>query len=146
MPTLKNKLTTAVTVTTVGCGSSCRRINLSKIFHPKPKRNNRFYHFPTSTSRTFSPKKNSVAKTPVTSSGAVQGFGWLGGNGLAVEKDSSDPYVDFRDSMVQMIMEREIYGKDDLQELLNCFLQLNSPYYHAIILGAFTEIWINLSN
>ncbi|XP_059643187.1 transcription repressor OFP6-like [Cornus florida] len=72
---------------------------------------------------------------------AVQGFGRIGGESLAVEKDSDDPYVDFRRSMLQMILEKEIYSKDDLRELLNCFLQLNSPCHHGIILRAFTEIW-----
>ncbi|KAK4396576.1 Transcription repressor OFP6 [Sesamum angolense] len=72
---------------------------------------------------------------------AVQGFGRIGGASVAVEKDSDDPYLDFRQSMLQMILEKEIYSKDDLKELLNCFLQLNSPYYHGIIVRAFTEIW-----
>lgn len=72
---------------------------------------------------------------------AVQGVGRIGGESVAVEKDSDDPYLDFRQSMLQMILEKEIYSKDDLKELLHCFLQLNSPYYHGIIVRAFTEIW-----
>ncbi|EEF32214.1 transcription repressor OFP6 [Ricinus communis] len=71
----------------------------------------------------------------------VRGFGRVGGESVAVEKDSDDPYLDFRHSMLQMILEKEIYSKDDLKELLNCFLQLNSPYHHGIIVRAFTEIW-----
>ncbi|KAI7997152.1 Transcription repressor OFP6 [Camellia lanceoleosa] len=43
--------------------------------------------------------------------------------------------------MVEMIVAKEIYSRDDLRELLNCFLQLNSPNYHGIIVRAFTEIW-----
>lgn len=43
--------------------------------------------------------------------------------------------------MLQMILEKDIYSKDELRELLTCFLQLNSPYYHEIIVKAFTEIW-----
>ncbi|XP_057483051.1 transcription repressor OFP6-like [Actinidia eriantha] len=62
-------------------------------------------------------------------------------NSVAVVKDSDDPYQDFRRSMLQMILEREIYSKDDLQELLNCFLRLNSPCHHEIIVQAFSEIW-----
>ncbi|XP_057479335.1 transcription repressor OFP6-like [Actinidia eriantha] len=62
-------------------------------------------------------------------------------NSVAVVKESDDPYQDFRQSMLQMILETEIYSKDDLQELLNCFLQLNSPCHHEIIVQAFTEIW-----
>ncbi|KAJ9184551.1 hypothetical protein P3X46_004265 [Hevea brasiliensis] len=71
----------------------------------------------------------------------VRGLGRIGGESLAVEKDSDDPYLDFRQSMLQMILEKEIYSKDDLRELLNCFLQLNSPYHHGIIVRAFTDIW-----
>ncbi|KAL1361394.1 hypothetical protein HN51_009784 [Arachis hypogaea] len=59
---------------------------------------------------------------------------------LAVEKDSSDPYHDFRHSMLQMIFEKEIESKDDLQDLLQCFLQLNAPHYHHIIVKAFNQI------
>lgn len=60
---------------------------------------------------------------------------------MAVEKDSDDPYLDFRRSMLQMILENEIYSKDGLRELLNCFLQLNSPQHHGVIVRAFTDIW-----
>ncbi|KAK3032758.1 hypothetical protein RJ639_034907 [Escallonia herrerae] len=62
-------------------------------------------------------------------------------NSVAVVKDSDDPYVDFRQSMLQMILEKGIYSKGDLQELLNLFLQLNSPSHHQIIVQAFVEIW-----
>ena len=60
---------------------------------------------------------------------------------MAVEKESDDPYLDFRQPMLQMILEKEIYSKDELKHLLNCFLQLNCPYYHEIIVRAFTDIW-----
>ncbi|MED6211953.1 hypothetical protein PIB30_078510 [Stylosanthes scabra] len=59
---------------------------------------------------------------------------------LAVEKDSSDPYHDFRHSMLQMIFEKEIESKDDLQDLLQCFLRLNASHYHHIIVKAFSQI------
>lgn len=71
----------------------------------------------------------------------VRGFGRIDGESVAVEKDSDDPYLDFRQSMLQMILENEIYSKDDLRELLHCFLQLNSPYHHGLIVKAFSEIW-----
>ncbi|KAJ6743208.1 TRANSCRIPTION REPRESSOR OFP7-RELATED [Salix viminalis] len=74
-------------------------------------------------------------------SGAVRGFGRVGDESVAVEKDSDDPYLDFRHSMLQMILEKQIYSKDDPRQLLDCFLQLNSPYYHGVIIKAFTEIW-----
>ncbi|XP_073152660.1 uncharacterized protein [Henckelia pumila] len=59
---------------------------------------------------------------------------------FAVVKDSDDPYQDFRQSMLQMIFEKEIYSRRDLQQLLDCFLQLNSPQHHETILRAFMEI------
>ncbi|KAL2485569.1 Transcription repressor [Abeliophyllum distichum] len=51
---------------------------------------------------------------------------------LAIVKDSEDPYEDFGRSMLEMILEREIYFADDLQELLTCFLQLNSSHHHPV--------------
>ncbi|KAK8600559.1 hypothetical protein V6N13_059683 [Hibiscus sabdariffa] len=84
---------------------------------------------------------NDADQDATSSKATVRGFGRVGGESLAVEKHSDDPYLDFRHSMLQMILEKEIYSKDDLRELLNCFLQLNSPYYHGIIVRAFTEIW-----
>ncbi|KAL0417561.1 UNVERIFIED_CONTAM: Transcription repressor OFP6 [Sesamum radiatum] len=63
---------------------------------------------------------------------------------FAVVKDSDDPYQDFRQSMLQMIVEKQIYSSNDLQQLLHCFLQLNSPHHHEVILRAFMEIWNNV--
>ncbi|GAB2233954.1 hypothetical protein Droror1_Dr00003184 [Drosera rotundifolia] len=60
---------------------------------------------------------------------------------VAVVKESEDPYNDFRRSMLQMIIEKEIYSKDGLEELLAWFLHLNPPCHHEAIIGAFTEIW-----
>ncbi|KAE9585638.1 hypothetical protein Lal_00009816 [Lupinus albus] len=59
---------------------------------------------------------------------------------IAVEKESDDPYSDFRYSMLQMIVEKEIYSENDLQELLQCFLQLNAPCHHHAIVQVFIEI------
>ncbi|KAF3439454.1 hypothetical protein FNV43_RR17732 [Rhamnella rubrinervis] len=60
---------------------------------------------------------------------------------VAVVKDSQDPYRDFKHSMLQMIVEKQIDSKEDLQALLKCFLELNSQPYHELILRAFDEIW-----
>ncbi|XP_061354704.1 transcription repressor OFP6-like [Gastrolobium bilobum] len=152
----------------LGCGS-CRRPKLCRIFHPKPKpknptyQKNKLYNHSScsrtwgedkydsastsnTTATTFSPcyvdssqfsDSENNAKAPKT----LGGFGKAGKEGVAVEKDSEDPYLDFKQSMLQMILENEIYSKDDLRELLNCFLQLNSPYHHGVIVRAFTEIW-----
>ncbi|KAF8698494.1 hypothetical protein HU200_035235 [Digitaria exilis] len=60
---------------------------------------------------------------------------------VAVVKESADPLADFRRSMLQMIVENEIVGGDELRELLHRFLSLNSPHHHHLILRAFAEIW-----
>ncbi|KAG4396501.1 hypothetical protein GLYMA_19G197800v4 [Glycine max] len=97
---------------------------------------------PTPTNTTFSPYVDSSHFSDSDSYvKAVGGLGRAGKEGVAVEKDSDDPYLDFRHSMLQMILENEIYSKQDLRELLNCFLQLNSPHHHGVIVRAFTEIW-----
>ncbi|XP_052176122.1 transcription repressor OFP6-like [Diospyros lotus] len=159
----RRKLRLNTVAVDIGC-SSCRRPRLSKIFHPKPNSKRPTYHkvdpryaddYTTTTtttatasaSSTFSPNTGTPQcysdpeESDIRSLRAVQGFGRVGGGSVAVEKDSDDPYLDFRRSMLQMILEREIYSREDLRELLNCFLQLNSPCFHGVIVRAFTEIW-----
>lgn len=60
---------------------------------------------------------------------------------FAVVKRSSDPYNDFRTSMVEMIVEKQIFSPGGLENLLQCFLSLNSYHHHKIIVEVFTEIW-----
>ncbi|KAK4283750.1 hypothetical protein QN277_000670 [Acacia crassicarpa] len=60
---------------------------------------------------------------------------------FAVVKRSSDPYNDFRTSMVEMIVEKQIVAPKDLKNLLQCFLSLNSYQHHKIIVEVFTEIF-----
>lgn len=60
---------------------------------------------------------------------------------VVVVKESDDPLSDFRRSMLQMIVEKEIVDKEELCELLRQFLALNSPQNHHVILQAFAEIW-----
>ncbi|KAJ6862965.1 transcription repressor OFP8-like [Populus alba x Populus x berolinensis] len=60
---------------------------------------------------------------------------------FAVVKSSSDPYNDFRTSMVEMIVEKQIFAAKDLEQLLQCFLSLNSYHHHRIIVEVFMEIW-----
>ncbi|XP_072960915.1 uncharacterized protein [Typha angustifolia] len=64
--------------------------------------------------------------------------------GFAVVKRSSDPYNDFRTSMVEMIVERQIFGAKDLERLLHSYYSLNSPHHHPVILQAFSDIWVVL--
>ncbi|PKU86370.1 hypothetical protein MA16_Dca019915 [Dendrobium catenatum] len=59
---------------------------------------------------------------------------------FAVTKKSSDPYGDFHSSMVEMIVERQIFGAGELQWLLHSYLSLNSVQNHPVILRAFVDI------
>ena len=60
---------------------------------------------------------------------------------VAVEVESAAPYEDFRESMVAMVTEKEMYAWEDLNALLHQFLALNSPRHHPLILHAFADLW-----
>ncbi|KAL4572217.1 hypothetical protein LXL04_018987 [Taraxacum kok-saghyz] len=60
---------------------------------------------------------------------------------FAVVKKSRNPHEDFRVSMVEMIVEKQIFGAEDLEDLLECFISLNSEEHHKVIFEVFTEIW-----
>lgn len=60
---------------------------------------------------------------------------------FAVVKKSEDPYEDFKKSMMDMIWEKQLFEEADLEQLLECFLSLNSPRHHEVIVEAFAEIW-----
>ncbi|KAI3454069.1 hypothetical protein Pfo_010732 [Paulownia fortunei] len=79
-------------------------------------------------------KKNSSLRRSCTSGS------WMIEESCAVEKSSSDPYSDFRASMVEMIVEKQLLGAQDLERLLICFLTLNEVSNHGIIVDVFSEI------
>ncbi|KAK6288031.1 hypothetical protein POUND7_014210 [Theobroma cacao] len=60
---------------------------------------------------------------------------------FAVVKKSEDPYEDFKRSMMEMILEKQMFEEKDLEQLLHCFLSLNSRHHHRVIVQAFSEIW-----
>jgi uncharacterized protein (TIGR01568 family) len=62
--------------------------------------------------------------------------------GFAVVKRSRDPYADFRSSMVEMIVGRQLLGAPDMERLLRSYLSLNAPRHHPVILQAFSDIWV----
>ncbi|BAD81511.1 unknown protein [Oryza sativa Japonica Group] len=64
--------------------------------------------------------------------------------GFAVVKRSRDPYADFRSSMVEMVVGRQLFGAAELERLLRSYLSLNAPRHHPVILQAFSDIWVVL--
>ncbi|MQM23687.1 hypothetical protein Taro_056754 [Colocasia esculenta] len=65
---------------------------------------------------------------------------------FAVVKSSADPQRDFRDSMMEMIVENNIRESRDLGDLLACYLSLNSNEYHDVIVKVFEQIWFDLTD
>nr|XP_043637508.1 transcription repressor OFP1-like [Erigeron canadensis] len=65
---------------------------------------------------------------------------------FAIVKSSFDPQKDFMESMMEMIIENNIKSSKDLEELLACYLSLNSAEYHDVIVKAFEQIWFTLPN
>ncbi|KAK8959535.1 hypothetical protein KSP40_PGU013244 [Platanthera guangdongensis] len=55
------------------------------------------------------------------------------GKSFVVVKSSSDPEKDFRESMKEMIVENKLCSLKELEELLGCYLALNSTEYHHLI-------------
>ncbi|KAI3680841.1 hypothetical protein L6452_35618 [Arctium lappa] len=65
---------------------------------------------------------------------------------FAVVKRSFDPQRDFRDSMIEMIIENGIRQRDELEELLACYLTLNCDEYHHLIIKVFQQVWVELNH
>ncbi|KAF5810837.1 putative transcription factor OFP family [Helianthus annuus] len=64
---------------------------------------------------------------------------------FAVLKRSFDPQQDFRESMMEMIMENGIRRREELEELLACYLTLNCDEYHDLIVKVFKDVWLELN-
>lgn len=64
---------------------------------------------------------------------------------FAVIKSSLDPKQDFRDSMIEMIMEKQISQPQEMEELLACYLTLNADEYHDLIIKVFRQVWFDMS-
>lgn len=64
---------------------------------------------------------------------------------IVVVKTAVDPQSEFRDSMVEMIVENKITSDTDLEELLACYLSLNSNEFHDMIVKVFRQIWFRIN-
>lgn len=63
---------------------------------------------------------------------------------VPVVTHSYDPYTDFRDSMVEMILEKDILDSQDLEDLLHAYLALNRGEFHGLIVEVFTDLWYEI--
>ncbi|XP_058092660.1 transcription repressor OFP5-like [Magnolia sinica] len=64
---------------------------------------------------------------------------------FAVVKCSFNPQEDFRESMIEMILENGIGQPEELESLLACYLSLNSEEYHDVIVKVFKQVWFDLN-
>ncbi|XP_027932981.1 transcription repressor OFP3-like [Vigna unguiculata] len=64
---------------------------------------------------------------------------------FAVIKSSIDPKQDFRDSMIEMIIENQIIQPEEMEDLLACYLTLNADEYHDLIIKVFRKVWFDMS-
>ncbi|KAD3067898.1 hypothetical protein E3N88_35778 [Mikania micrantha] len=70
----------------------------------------------------------------------LKNSGKLVNDSFAVAKKSSNPHEDFRVSMVEMIVGKQIFEAEGLTKLFECFISLNSDEHHRVIFEVFTEI------
>uniref|UniRef100_A0A0D9XP83 Transcription repressor n=1 Tax=Leersia perrieri TaxID=77586 RepID=A0A0D9XP83_9ORYZ len=99
---------------------------------------------PTTTTTKSTPPPPSIKKKKKKRAAAEDDV-IDGGVGVAVEKESSDPRADFRESMVQMVVEMGMCHWDDLRCMLRRLLALNAPTHHAAILTAFADVCAQLT-
>ncbi|KAH7658274.1 Ovate protein family C-terminal protein [Dioscorea alata] len=97
-----------------------------------------FYQRPSSIAN----KKKNIYKHKIPFYGQKVRKERLEENDFAVVKRSEDPYGDFKSSMVEMIVEKQImFSEEELEKLLKSYLLLNSYHHHPVILRAFSDIW-----
>ncbi|KAG8085175.1 hypothetical protein GUJ93_ZPchr0010g10697 [Zizania palustris] len=65
-------------------------------------------------------------------------------SGIAVVKASAEPATDFRESMVEMVVENGVRAPEDLLDLLEWYLSVNSREHHGVIMEVFRSIWIEI--
>ncbi|CAO2830514.1 unnamed protein product [Amaranthus hypochondriacus] len=122
---------------TCGCGSGSRsKFNIPDVYEPKLKVGSSTDTCTcTCTCTCTSPSTiSSLGKKLLAPASTTQNIG------KAVEMVSMNPYKDFQDSMMEMIVENEISCTEQLVQLLHCFLSLNSPAHQHIILTAFFQV------
>jgi uncharacterized protein (TIGR01568 family) len=61
-------------------------------------------------------------------------------SGRAVVKQSCNPYMDFRSSMVEMVAEQKVISVKEMERLLQSYLSLNATHHHPVIVRVFEDI------
>ncbi|KMZ64906.1 Ovate family protein 4 [Zostera marina] len=64
-------------------------------------------------------------------------------NSICAVKQTRDPFVDFRQSIAEMIVQVGVHDWEDMEELVYCYLKLNSTDVHGFIVDAFLSFCSN---
>ena len=139
----------------VGAFDSLSEVDLPPIITKQKKKDTKQRTTTTTTNTTKKPPANSPGVRLRIHSPKI-GHRKIGGrksvssrrslsDSLAIMKSSYDPQKDFRESMVEMIVENNIRGSKDLEDLLACYLCLNADEYHDLIIKVFKQIWFDLT-
>ncbi|KAJ6867940.1 hypothetical protein NC651_033088 [Populus alba x Populus x berolinensis] len=66
--------------------------------------------------------------------------GAFSGDTICAVKLSKDPFSDMRASILEMIQNVGVHDWDEMEELVYCYIALNSPDLHGIIANAFLSL------
>ncbi|XP_015969567.1 transcription repressor OFP16-like [Arachis duranensis] len=122
-----------------------------RFFFSSPGRSNSIVESTPSSSSSSSLTSSLTTTAPAEASSASAGDeskAVLFEGSVAVPTYSPDPYLDFRQSMEEMVEARPELMADVksnwhvLQELLMCYLALNPKSTHKFILGAFADLLV----
>ncbi|GAB4827174.1 hypothetical protein Ancab_034064 [Ancistrocladus abbreviatus] len=120
----------------VGRGLHRRRAKHRKVRVYSPRRSSRTE---TCRIRALEDMRKAKMKSKGRPSGAKPAI-----ESFAVVKCSLNPQQDFRESMLEMIIEKRIRTPEKLEELLACYLTLNLDEHHDMIIKVFRQVWYEL--
>lgn len=61
---------------------------------------------------------------------------------VVIEMETKDPFLEFKESMKEMVEAHGVENMDGLAELLNCYLRVNGKCNHGYIIGAFVDLLV----
>ncbi|KAM6547696.1 hypothetical protein CsatB_019372 [Cannabis sativa] len=64
---------------------------------------------------------------------------------VALSMESRNPYLDFKQSMEEMVEAHGLKGWESLEELLSWYLKMNGKDNHGFIVGAFVDLLVGIA-
>ncbi|CAK7324285.1 unnamed protein product [Dovyalis caffra] len=91
-------------------------------------------------SKTKPLRKRSSYRISLSASLPEDVCGDFSGGTICAVKLSMDPFSDMRASVIEMIQNVGVHDWDEMEELVYCYIALNSPDLHDIIANAFLSL------